>query len=565
MIKPKLSRFPEDDRCRSRPMKGDVPVVQKLKPGVGHRKWPRPGWLSSLATVVVMSVAGSSPLLARPWAFVGIPQPLEAEFVGMKDGGVVLQGPNGKSFEVPFSSFTPADQKYLRALEKGGTENSEVAAPGKPITSRTGYKVKSVETLTNQVVPLTGASEIHVTGTGDPVLGSTFDFSSPDGWLFLDHVAPSVVASKFLNRMRVNGARAVLNANIRVVQYEAGTVVIPHARDFPAMTVYEEKSLAGASMPLKCYVDYSDAKLGKMKKSIRSFVLKRGYTATIAEQENGAGVSRNYVAQDHDVEVSVLPKDLDAGVRFVRIFPWRWVSKKGIAGGIWQKLNVGWFYDWNISSDSSLDLEYVPIRQKRTWPGLDQDWKARGSTHLLGYNEPDHKDQSNLTVGEAIASWPDLLATGLRLGAPAPSDGGLGWLYEFIDKADAAGLRVDFVPVHYYRATADPGDEKGAADQLYRFLKGIHDRVKRPLWVTEWNNGANWTTAPDPNEKQQKAAVSAMIKMLDETPFVERYALYNWVEDGRKVQRNDGSLTPAGEAYRDKVSPLSFIQPKSEK
>ena len=50
--------------------------------------------------------------------------------------------------------------------------------------------------------------------------------------------------------------------------------------------------------------------------------------------------------------------------------------------------------------------------------------------------------------------------------------------------------------------------------------------------------------------------IAMMIEMLDRTPFVERYAIYNWVEDVRNVQRKDGSLTPAGEAYRDKLMRL---------
>jgi hypothetical protein len=46
---------------------------------------------------------------------------------------------------------------------------------------------------------------------------------------------------------------------------------------------------------------------------------------------------------------------------------------------------------------------------------------------------------------------------------------------------------------------------------------------------------------------------------------VERYAIYNWVEDCRQLVRKDGSLTPAGEVYRDRKSPLSYVQSRSEK
>ena len=240
-----------------------------------------PAWRFTLATLWV----AVSTLHARPWTFNGIPQPLEAEFVGMKDGGVVLQGPNGKSFEIPFTSFTPADQKYLRALDAAGGPVAVEATPGKPVTSSNGYRSKTVATFANEVVPLTGASELHVTGDGDPISGSTFNFNSPDAWLFLDAVAPSVVASKFLNRMRVAGKRATLDENIRVVQCGPGTVIIPHPPDFAAMTVYEGKSLAGTSLPLECYEKYDDAKLGRLKGAISSFVLKRGYMATVAQQE----------------------------------------------------------------------------------------------------------------------------------------------------------------------------------------------------------------------------------------------------------------------------------------
>ena len=419
--------------------------------------------------------------------------------------------------------------------------------------------VRTFPGLTNTTVTMSGRAELRITGAGDPLPGCVVHLNSPDAWLLLSGLRPSQ-ASPLLGRMRVNGVNAVRDANVRVVQFGAGTVVIPHSADFLPMEVFGNRYFTGPSKRLAQFTHYDDAMLGARAGAIGSFKLKRGYMATFAQQENGAGLSRCYVAQDGDLEVGRLPPSFETNIHFVRVFPWRWTSKKGIAGNIESGLNVDWLYNWNLDRNSTLDWEYIPIRQTRWWPGLDQNWKTRGSTHLLGYNEPDRPDQANMTVGDAIGSWPDVLWPGLRVGAPEVSDGGLGWLYDFMAQADAAGLRVDFVPVHYYRCYGNVGDPAGTANQFYNFLKGIYDVVQRPLWVTEWNNGANWTGCADPTFAQQEAAVEAMINMLENTPFVERYALYNWVEDVRRLKWDDGSLTAAGVTYRDKASALAYRQ-----
>ncbi|HEY0551540.1 MAG TPA: glycosyl hydrolase, partial [Verrucomicrobiae bacterium] len=420
--------------------------------------------------------------------------------------------------------------------------------------------VRTYTTLSNTTVTMSGRAELRLTGAGDPMLGSLVHLNSPEAWLVLAGVRPSQAASSFLGRVRINGANAVINSNVRVVQFGEGAVVIPHTPDFSALEVFDGRYFTGSSRRLNSYVEHNIASLGVMATNIASFKLKRGYMVTFAEQENGTGESRCYVAQDGDLEVGRMPASLENNIRFVRIFPWRWATKKGIAGNLESGLNLGWLYNWNLDRNSPLDWEYTPIRQVRYWPSLDQDWKTRGATHVLGYNEPDHTDQANMSVGDAISSWPDLLWPGLRVGAPAVSDGGLSWLYDFMAQADAAGLRVDYVPVHYYRCYGNVGDANGTANQFYNFLKGIYDVVKRPLWVTEWNNGANWTGCADPTFAQQEAAVQAMIDMLENTPFVERYALYNWVEDVRRVKWDDGSLTGAGVRYRDKASSLAYRQ-----
>ncbi len=420
--------------------------------------------------------------------------------------------------------------------------------------------VKTYATLSNTTVTMSGRAELRITGTGDPIPGSVIHLNSPDAWLLMTGLAPSQVASTFLSRVRVNGANAVLDSNVRVAKYAQGAVVIPHTPSFSPLEVFDGRHFTGPSKRLNSYVEYDSASLGSMAAAIGSFKLKRGYMATFAQQENGTGISRCYVAQDGDLEAARLPAALENSIRFVRIFPWRWVSKKGVAGNIESGLNIDWLYNWSLDRNSPLDWEYVAIRQVRYWPSLDQDWRTRGITHVLGYNEPDHADQANMSVADAISSWPDLLWPGLRVGAPAVTDGGMSWLYDFMAQADAAGLRVDYVPVHYYRCYGNAGDANGTATQFYNFLKGIYDVVKRPLWVTEWNNGANWTGCADPSFAQQQAAVGAIIDMLDSTPFVERYAIYNWVEDVRRVKWDDGSLTSAGVTYRDQNSPLAYRQ-----
>lgn len=420
--------------------------------------------------------------------------------------------------------------------------------------------VQILAALADTTVTLSNRCELRLTSTTAPLSNCVVQLYGSDAYLVLTGLKPSVVAASFLSQVRVNGAVAVADTNCRVVQYGEGAVVIPHSASFQPLQVFSAPHFTGASSLLSQYVYYKGAGLGAMNANISSFKLKRGYMATFAEFEAGNGQSRNYVAADGDLEISVLPEALDNKVRFVYVTAWRWTSKKGIAGNIESGLNLGWKYNWNNSENSTRDVQYIPIRQQRWWPGLGSDWKARGSDHLLGYNEPDKADQANMAVGDAIWSWPDLLATGLRLGSPATSDGGRsGWLYPFISQADAAGLRVDFTAVHYYWCF-NPADPAGAANQMYNFLKEVYDTTKRPIWITEWNNGANWTGCADPTAAQQEACVNAMIDMLDSTPWVERYAPYNWVEDVRRLKWDDGALTASGITYRDQISPIGYLQ-----
>lgn len=410
----------------------------------------------------------------------------------------------------------------------------------------------TVTQYVNQNLTLTGNTEITITHATNPLPGSTLNMVSDNVWLYFPEVIPSVFISQHLSHLRVNGATAVPDDNMRVDQYLEGTMVISRPANFNALQIFSGASQSGTSLQLQPYTYYRSVELGALNNNVESFILKRGYMATFAQDDMGSGFSRVYIADNADVVVN-LPARLTNEVSFIRVFPWRWTAKKGWTSGhdAAAALECRWQYNWDNADTSSYDIEYVPMRHNRWWNSYDNINNKIKSTHALGFNEPDRTDQANMTVQDALAQWPELLKSGLRLGSPVPSDGGLPWLYEFIDNCDALNYRVDFVAVHWYQGGQ-------TALQFYNWLKAVYNRTKRPLWVTEWNNGANWTCCT-PTYEDQAQRIAEFVNMLDTASFVERYSLYEWVGDTRKMfYTSPTSLTPAGVNYRDNVSPMAY-------
>lgn len=423
----------------------------------------------------------------------------------------------------------------------------------------------TISALTNTTVTMTGRCELRVTAATNPVPGCIINLNSPDAWFFLPNIRPSVATANYLGAVRVNGANAVVDGNCRVDQYAMGTVIIPHAPAFMPLTVFSGQNFLGPSAQFGLYTYYNtSAALGAMDRNISSFRLKRGYMATFAQNADGSGVSRVYVAQDDDLNVGVIQTNLDRACSFVRVFPWRWTGKKGWAGSAdatGMMVDPLWSYDWDNVANSTPDTEYIPMRHDLYWDDYGNINNKQKSTQALGFNEPDQPaPQANMSVATAIANWPNLMVSGLRIGAPAISSSGVtgagpDWLYSFMNQATNLGYRVDFIPVHFYKCN-------WSANQLSNYLAGIYQTTGRPLWVTEFNNGdpscGNVTLAAN------ASAITSYLNMLESCPFVERYAIYNWFDTSSGLRmtttNSPGTLTPAGQIYHDRQSALAYKQ-----
>ncbi|MCE6959366.1 hypothetical protein LAZ40_09910 [Cereibacter sphaeroides] len=245
------------------------------------------------------------------------------------------------------------------------------------------------------------------------------------------------------------------------------------------------------------------------------------------------------------------------------------LDNKGTALNDLDRLGIDWYYNWTEiplwDCDATPDgSSFVAMIQNEAAlaNGALTRLKASGAQVLLGFNEPDNINQANMTVARALQLWPQLEATGLRLGSPVASpESTLGpdsWLGRFMAGAEAQGLRVDFINVHYYTDTPDIGAFKA-------WLEEVYAQYQKPIWVTEWSL-ADWTGQKSFTWAEQAAFAEAGAEMMDDLDFVERQSWFAGYEGGDGWYLNSGVFngtggeTTVGNMYSTLLAPTPTIQ-----
>ncbi len=248
------------------------------------------------------------------------------------------------------------------------------------------------------------------------------------------------------------------------------------------------------------------------------------------------------------------------------------LSKKGAAFAnqtlAWShktsQLTAHWMYSWGnvVRDEIPENVEFVPMfwgKGSVNQDNIDRikqlvaDGKVK---YVLGFNEPDGADQANMTVDEAIALWPELEKIGVPLVSPATVNPNNAWMQEFMSKADALGLRIDYVAVHHYGGTSVSG--------FINKLKDTHQQYNRPIWITEFAV-ADWSATTPENNKYTEAQVrqfmGQVLTALDNIDYVFRYAWF----DGKNAPLHpsalfdeDANITPLGELYASHTPNLNI-------
>jgi hypothetical protein len=365
------------------------------------------------------------------------------------------------------------------------------------------------------------------------------NFTSGLAWIKTNNVNARLVFVSYIGHIKVNGTTPSYRNNLRLDNYYfSGCVIRANLASTTPLTVYDEANLQGTAVGISVNSIHSGAAIPEaMNEKIESFLLKKGFMVTIADEADGTGKSKNYIASESDLVINVLPKILQNSISFIRVMPWNWVTKKGFNASADSNLNASWRYQWNSFEDSPTQNEFVPM----SWgqgtandAGVAKFIGLYNTTHLLSFNEPDNcNDQSGqygnpklCVIDEAVKWHKNLMKTGMRMVSPGGrEEAPFGWLKDFHKKATEQDVRMDAMAVHWYDwgSAPDKNPNPTALQVFNRFkayLTNVHNLYGLPIWITEFN--AN----PARSQAINAGFLELALPYLESLDYIERYCWF---------------------------------------
>jgi len=232
-----------------------------------------------------------------------------------------------------------------------------------------------------------------------------------------------------------------------------------------------------------------------------------------------------------------------------------------------------WNYSWgsNRVDAQPEDMEFIPM----TWGAWGMDGFAKTlskdvvpqiqpgqAKRLLGFNEPDKKEQANMPYTEALKYWPLLEKLGIPLCSPAcanplsdvddSTQGVRGtWMRDFMREADKRKYRMDYIGVHWYGGTS-PRSFKERMIEVYEAYG------RRPLLISEFavaDWGAKTVSANSHSREAVLAFMKEVLPWMEKQNWIAGYAWFSFgieeaVGTSSTLFDREGNLTALGRFYQ---------------
>ena len=453
----------------------------------------------------------------------------------------------------------------------------EIVADGEIILNENGKIIITDGELNSEKISgfgeiiLNNSAYLNLTDIYPLFEGISVHINSNESWIRFYNLDPTSAFYYYHDNIFYEDQQLSYPENIRYDNYyNDGSIVRINSDEFSNLTVFSENNLEGESANISNNAVFEGESIpNNLNDDVSSFKLNKGYMVTFAENEDGTGKSKVFIASEKDVLINVLPEYLNNKISFIRVIPWNWVTKKGTAGDTVAMYN-NWFYKWSNNGSSDMSREYAPMAWGKGAADdlndieiIKQKYK---STHLLAFNEPDNcNDQSGqygnmCVVDTSLVYYKNLLKSGLRMVSPATRQGEVfSWLNEFNYKAENQEIRIDVIAVHWYDWTSNPENSPNANPQdiynrFVNYLENVYNLYGLPIWITEFN--ANRYR----NEWVHRQFLQLALPYLEETEYIERYSFFPPVTDQADFFDENYNYTQIGEFYSNFTSTKSIAE-----
>jgi len=250
-------------------------------------------------------------------------------------------------------------------------------------------------------------------------------------------------------------------------------------------------------------------------------------------------------------------------------------NKRGVSYGFHstadiQKFSeaISWWYNWSPQPDSAIEttyqnynVDFTPMAWNANGISGVNSWISQDSNvkYILGFNEPNFKEQANMTPSEAASAWSSFQQiareNNLKTVTPAVnycgdcvSENGTTYNNPFVYLDDffkeCANCEVDYIALHWY----------GSGNSIVGYINDAR-KYGKPIWVTEFSS---WDTSnPVVDVEQQKNYLAGTVNFLERDPDVFRYSwfigrtnsginTYPFID----LYGNPGEWTELGEIYK---------------
>lgn len=225
-----------------------------------------------------------------------------------------------------------------------------------------------------------------------------------------------------------------------------------------------------------------------------------------------------------------------------------------------ERLKPTWMYSWGSRYPEGLPagIEFTPMlwgdspnpaKREQKMGDLVRRFNAGEVRHVLGFNEPDQPEQSDMTIERVLELWPELMSIGAPLVSPGCVHPDRDWMRGFMEEVERKRLRVDAVAVHSYTGPS--------VNHFVKRLEQVHQEFGRPIWITEFAVG-DWEAKKPEDNRHSPERVEAFMRealpALEELEFVERYAWFSASTSSAALGTSallnaEGDLTTLGEIY----------------